>query len=71
MSEAYHIIKFNLDIQNKTASLKLDDHEYPNNLFSKTTKTGWGTKIAARLQVEIISIYPPLSGFTASHKAYF
>jgi hypothetical protein len=67
----FHSVKFNLDIPEKTAGFTLDENQYQRNIFSDTSKTGWGTEIAARLQAEIISIYPPLSGFTPSHKAYF
>jgi hypothetical protein len=67
----YHSVKFNLDIKNQIASFTIDDFQYKKNCFSETTKTGWGSEIAARLQTEIISIYPSITGFTPSHKAYF
>jgi hypothetical protein len=67
----YHSVRFNLDILKKTAGLTLDGNKFQENVFSETPKTGWGSEITARLQAEIISIYPPESGFTPSHKGYF
>jgi hypothetical protein len=66
----YHSIKFSLDLKNSMAGLTIDGNQCSRNLFSETAKTEWGNEIATRLQVEIISIYPPITGDIASHKAY-
>lgn len=63
----YHSVQFYLNIRNRIASFTLDGNKYQDNFFSETMKT-WGTGIAARLQAEIISIYPPTSGTIPSHK---
>ena len=71
LDSLYHVIKFTLDVQNKNAWLTLDGYEYPNNCFSKTKKPEFGPEIAARFQAEMISIYPPQTGFNPSHIADF
>jgi hypothetical protein len=55
-----------------TAELAIDGITYSSNYLSKTTKdASWGTEVAARLQAEIVSIYPEPTGLKAAHKAQF
>ncbi len=57
-----HVVEFKLDIVNQTAALIIDGIAYNQNVFSSTTKIGWGTTVDARFQAETISIYPNSSG---------
>jgi hypothetical protein len=66
----WHNVKMIVDIPSGTAGLLIDNTPYPA-YFSATAKTGWGTEVAARLQAEIVSIYPEPSGIQAAHKAQF
>lgn len=67
----YHTAEFELDIPNSEAYFKLDGVAYSQNLFSQTTKTGFGTTVDARFQAETISIYPPQTGTIPSQKVNF
>jgi len=67
----YHTIEFQLDIPNSEAYLKIDSIAYAQNVFSQTTKIGFGTTVDARFQAETISIYPPVTGTIPSQKVNF
>jgi hypothetical protein len=54
-----------------TAKLAIDDRQYPVTLSKTTKDPSWGTEVAARLQAEIVSIYPEPAGLRAAHKAQF
>lgn len=66
----WHQVQFELDVNSEYARLMIDKHNYPA-AFSRTSKTGFGTDIAARLQAEIVSLYPGESGSGALHEAEF
>jgi len=59
-----------VDYQRELTTLKIDGSPIPT-LFSRTTKVGWDTNIAARLQAEIISIDDNSRNIEAMHKAEF
>lgn len=67
----YHTIKFKLDISNSQAKITLDDVEFTKNVFSMTSKTGFGNTVDARFQAETISLFPPETGPTPTQKANF
>ena len=67
----YHTAEFELDIPNEEAYFKLDGTSFAQNIFSETTKTGFGTTVDARFQAETISIYPPATGTIPSQKVNF
>ncbi len=64
----YHTAEFQLDIPNAEAYFKLDGVAFTQNIYSETTKTGFGSTVDARFQVETISIYPPQTGTIPSQK---
>jgi hypothetical protein len=67
----WHHVKLVVDVLSETTVLIIDETRYPA-VLSKTTKPdSWGTEVAARLQAEIVSIYPEPSGLKAAHKAQF
>jgi hypothetical protein len=67
----WHHVNMVVNVSSEMARLKFDDTQYSVYL-SKTTKPDtWGTEVAARLQAEIVSIYPEPSGIQAAHKAQF
>ncbi|GLB47982.1 hypothetical protein [Neptunitalea lumnitzerae] len=66
-----HEISFELNIANQEAYITLDGVTYTQNVFSETTKSGWGTTVDARFQAETISIYPSATGSVPSQKVEF
>lgn len=66
-----HVVEFVLDIINQTATLSIDGTTYTQNVFSSTTKVGWGSSVDARLQAEVISIFPGPSGPYLEQKVLF
>lgn len=67
----WHHAKIAVDVSAETSALEIDDTQYSADL-SKTSKPDtWGTEVAARLQAEVVSIYPEPSGLRAAHKAQF
>lgn len=67
----FHFAEFYLDIPNKQAFLKIDDISFPINIYSETTKQGFGNTVDARFQAEIISIFPPSTGTVPLHETRF
>lgn len=68
---SWHHVKIVVAVSSETASLIIDDTKYPTSLSKTTKPDSWGTEVAARLQAEIVSIYPEPSGLKAEHKAQF
>lgn len=54
---AWHHVSMTVDAASRKVSLSIDgvDLHAP---YSQTPKSGWGTDVSARLQVEAISVYP-------------
>ncbi len=67
----WHHIEMVVDVSSETIELEIDDTEYSANLSKTSKPDSWGTEVAARLQAEIVSIYPEPSGLKAAHKAQF
>ncbi|GAB1695002.1 hypothetical protein [Krasilnikovia sp. M28-CT-15] len=53
----WHRVSFLVDPTGQRVELTIDGTQIAAP-FSKTTKNGWGTEVAARLQAEAISLYP-------------
>jgi hypothetical protein len=67
----WHHIKIAVDVSSETTALAIDETQYPVELSKTSKPDSWGTEVAARLQAEIVSIYPEPSGLMAAHKAQF
>ena len=68
---AWHEVKMVVDFYREATALLIDGVHYLTQ-FTRTPKPEtWGTETAARLQAEIVSIYPEPSGVRAMHKAQF
>lgn len=67
----WHEIRIMVDFWRGTTSVKIDGRSYPSCLTGTAKPETWGTETAARLQAEIISLYPEPSGIRVMHKAEF
>jgi hypothetical protein len=68
---SWHEIKMVFDFARETTALLIDGDHYPSQ-FTETPKPDtWGTETAARLQAEIISLYPDGQENEFLHKAHF
>lgn len=67
----WHEVEMIVNYQRKTTALIIDGKQYLTRLTGVTKPSNWGTETAARLQAEIVSIYPEPSGMQAMHKAEF
>ncbi|WP_129674194.1 hypothetical protein [Candidatus Chloroploca sp. Khr17] len=65
----WHEVKMVVDYPRQTTALLFDSQPYLTQFTSIPKPNTWGTEIAARLQVEIISIYPEPTALRAMHKA--
>lgn len=64
---AWHEIQFVINFKEKTTEVKIDGVVFPS-LFSATPKASdWGTEIAARIQAEIVSVWPEPDGVRMMH----
>ncbi|WP_075602100.1 hypothetical protein [Saccharicrinis aurantiacus] len=70
-SDEYCEVEFTLNIPNREAYIKIDNEPFNQNVFSETPKVGWGNTVDARLQTEIISIYPSATGTVPTHEVAF
>jgi hypothetical protein len=66
----WHTAQLSFDRRAMQAGLLLDGSPVPIALTS-TVKDGWGTETAARLQAEVISLWPGSSTVAPSHRAEF
>jgi len=67
----WHEVRMVVDFRREATALLIDGEHYLTH-FTRTPKPEtWGTETAARLQAEIVSIYPEPSGIRAMHKAEF
>jgi hypothetical protein len=66
----WHTVQLILNTTSEIAQLRIDGRDY-SAPYSVTSKSGFGTEIAARLQAEIISLFPSESGLGALHEAQF
>ncbi len=67
----WHEIKIVVDFKRGTTSVEIDGTPYPACLSRTPRAETWGPETAARLQAEIISLYPEPSGIRAMHRAEF
>lgn len=67
----WHEIRIVVDFPRRTTSVNIDGNGYPSSLSRTPKPETWGPETAARLQAEIISVYPEPSGIRAMHKAEF
>lgn len=67
----WHEAKMVVDFHKETTTLLIDEVPYLAQYSATPKPATWGTETAARLQAEIVSIYPEPSGFHALHKAQF
>lgn len=66
----WHDVQMVVNYPSRATALFIDGQPYQSYLAA-VPKIGWGTETAARLQAEIVSIYPEPSGIRATHKAEF
>jgi len=69
-AQQWHEVEMIVDYPRQATTLLIDKTQY-QSLFTATSKSGWGIETAARLQAEVISIYPEPAGIKAVHKAQF
>ncbi|WP_141508695.1 hypothetical protein [Candidatus Chloroploca asiatica] len=65
----WHEVKMVVNYPGQTTALWVDNKHYGTQFTSIPKPDTWGTEIAARFQVEIISIYPEPTGLRAMHQA--
>ena len=68
--QQWHRAEFVLDIRNAAASMAIDGVGVPS-AFTANEKVEWGPETAARLQAEIISLWPGNNPVAPSHRAEF
>lgn len=66
----WHRSEFILDSAAGTCALLIDGAQIPA-AFTANPKSGWGTEVAARLQTEVISLWPGDNPNPPSHRARF
>jgi hypothetical protein len=66
----WHEVRMVVDYPSQDTQLFIDETQYQSYLAA-TPKTDWGTETAARLQAEVVSIYPQPSDIRAMHRAEF
>lgn len=66
----WHDVQMAFDHTSQTTALIIDGVQIPS-LFTGTPKYGWGTETAARLQAEIINVWPGQNQSVPHHKAEF
>jgi hypothetical protein len=67
----WHEVKMAIDYPRQTTALWIDNAHYMTRYTATPKPETWGTETAARLQVEIVSIYPEPRGLRAMHRAQF
>ncbi|GAP61639.1 hypothetical protein ARMA_0062 [Ardenticatena maritima] len=63
----WHRVRYWLDIPSGVARLRIDQHMFELPVAATPKNEQWGTEIAARLQFEVISLYPGETGTGAMH----
>jgi hypothetical protein len=67
----WHELKMAIDYPRQTTALWIDNQHYLTRYTATPKPETWGTETAARLQVEIVSIYPEPAGLRAMHAVRF
>lgn len=65
----WHEVRIAIDFRGQTGTMLIDGTPYAAALSQTKKPDDWGLEIAARLQAEIVSIYPGLSCIQAVHRA--
>nr|WP_290665661.1 hypothetical protein [Ardenticatena sp.] len=63
----WHRVRYWLDIPAGRARLRIDNRVFELPVAATSKDASWGTEIAARLQFEVISLYPGETGAGAMH----
>jgi hypothetical protein len=63
----WHTVSMTFDPRHASAALSIDGIAIPATLTT-TPKAGWGTEVAARLQAEMISLWPGSNQVAPSHR---
>ena len=67
----WHQAQLLVDFKHENTDLIIDGKRQLSHFFKTTRPANWGSEVAARFQVEIVSIYPEPSGIKATHRAQF
>ena len=67
----WHEIEFAMDYYNQLTAITIDGISMPCTFSATTKDASWGNETAARLQAEIISIWPGANPSAPHHKAEF
>lgn len=67
----WHQAMILVDFKRENTDLIIDGKRHLSSFFKTTRPAAWGKEVAARFQVEIVSIYPEPSGIKAAHRAQF
>ena len=67
----WHVIDFVIDFEQQTTAIRLDGKHIPSCFTATPKPADWGSETAARLQAEIISLYPGSVDAQALHRAEF
>ncbi len=71
LDTAWHSLTMTLDFRRRTTALTIDGTYYPCQFTETPKPSNWGLTTDARLQAEIVSLYPGAEGNGALHKAWF
>lgn len=63
----WHRVRYWLDVPAGVARLRIDNRMFELPVAATPKDASWGTEIAARLQFEVISLYPGETGTGAMH----
>ena len=66
---AWHEIAMSFDRRNNVATLAVDNTALATQLTTTAKPSNWGTETAARLQTEIVSLWPGSNQVAPSHRA--
>jgi hypothetical protein len=67
----WHSARMTLDRRNTAATMTIDGSVQPTALTTTPKASDWGTETAARLQTEIVSLWPGDNAVAPSHRAQF
>lgn len=67
----WHEVRLVVDFRRETTAFSIDGIHYPARFAATPKSDSWGSETAARVQAEIISIWPGVEGNGALHKVEF
>lgn len=65
----WHTVQMSFDPRNNLATLSIDNNSLATQLTKTAKPSNWGTETAARLQTEIVSLWPGNNPTAPSHRA--